>query len=52
METRESVSSNPVLEIKGDCTIPWGIMAVVTGAGRGEGKGGAMKAFAVGGQHD
>ena len=45
METRESFSSNPVLEIKGDCTIPWGIMAVVTGAGRGEGKGGCHESI-------
>ena len=33
METRESFSSNPVLEIKGECTIAWGILAAVAGAG-------------------
>ena len=39
METRESFGSNPVLEIKGECTVAWGILVAVAGAGLVGGRG-------------
>ena len=39
METRESFGSNPVLKIKAECTVAWGILAAVAGAGLVRGRG-------------